>query len=441
MIVRVILLCAILVVCLLGSVLVITRHYFSEVIQEMETQTQAVGDNIVLQLKENPDIELENLEEDMMDIYPGFDKIELKPHTDSAAIGSFTIERGAMGQLTKVARVPLLLGDRRILLTVRVSSMPQTEVLRAFKNKYLAVLAIVFLAALGLMVYLIARVLRPLSELSDSCAQIGNGHLQDVAVRRNAGEILALEQTFNKMVASLREKETVEAKLRQAQRVSALGNLAAGVAHDVRNPLNTIKLLTGHALDTLGDAPVTASAVKQLNTIRSEVHRMEDIVSGFLSLAQEPELEPELHRIDALLEECLRLVRKDAEGREVQLIAELRAGDATLMLDPKQWTRAVLNVLINAMDACPKGGRVRLFSRVTDTACEVEIRDDGPGLSREVAERAFDPYFTTKATGTGLGLSVTRGIIEEHGGTITLTGAEGVGCQVLITLPLETKDL
>ena len=109
------------------------------------------------------------------------------------------------------------------------------------------------------------------------------------------------------------------------------------------------------------------------------------------------------------------------------------------MLDPKQWTRAIINVLINALEACPTGGRVRLFSRVTDRACEVEIRDDGPGMSDVQLERAFEPYFTTKPTGTGLGLSITRGIIEEHAGSIALSSPPGHGCQVLITLPLEAQ--
>jgi two-component system sensor histidine kinase FlrB len=111
------------------------------------------------------------------------------------------------------------------------------------------------------------------------------------------------------------------------------------------------------------------------------------------------------------------------------------------MVDPKAMTRAILNVLFNALDACPAGGRVRLFSRVTDRSCEVEVRDDGPGMSKETAERAFEPYFTTKSTGTGLGLSITRGVIEEHGGAIALSSVENQGCQVLITLPLETRPI
>ena len=89
---------------------------------------------------------------------------------------------------------------------------------------------------------------------------------------------------------------------------------------------------------------------------------------------------------------------------------------------------------------CPPGGRVRLFSRVTPDGAEIEIRDDGPGMTPETIEHAFDPYFTTKPTGTGLGLSITRGIIEEHGGTIRLTSAIDQGTQVLISLPREAPQ-
>ena len=139
-------------------------------------------------------------------------------------------------------------------------------------------------------------------------------------------------------------------------------------------------------------------------------------------------------------EECLRLVKQDAEARGVRLVSDLRAGDTELTLDAKQYTRAVLNVVINALEVSPQGGRVRMYSRLTETQLEVEIRDDGPGFDEESAERAFDPYYTTKNTGTGLGLSITRGIIQEHGGSISLSSTPGSGAQVLILLPL-TQDV
>jgi len=431
---RIVVLCAVLVLCLFGAVYVITRYYVHELINEMEVQTRRIADIVRVELEANPTRDLDDLEHELDN---GYRDIEFEAFRDSVVVPPLVIEASEAGRLEKVARTIFTLRDQRILLTVRMPLVPTAEIVRAFGNRYMALITAVFVAALGFVVYFILRTLRPLRDLSESCAQIGAGNLKNVVVRKNTGEILALERTFNAMVESLRDKEIVERNLRQAQRLSAVGTLAAGVAHDVRNPLNAIKLLSAHTIDMLGDTSQAAQAAKQLQTIRAEVDRLEEIVSGFLSLAKERELQPAPCRIDAILEECSRLVKKDAEARGVYLTKELRAGETTLLLDPKQTTRAILNVLLNAMEATPERGRIRLFSRVTNTHCEIEIRDDGPGLSREAAERAFDAYFTTKPTGTGLGLSITRGIIEEHGGRIALSSQEGQGCQVLIAFPLE----
>lgn len=433
---RVVLLCGILLVCLLGSVVTISRFYFEEAVSEMEAEAARIADQISVVFDENPEIDLDALEEESMRLSEGSD-VEFEPYLGSRFEGSITLERDAGGRIVRVARVPLLLGERHVLMTLRVPVEPGVEVLRALRNRNMLALIAVFLLALSLMVYFIYRSLRPLKDLSDSCAAISSGNLRPVGTRRAAGEIRALENTFNDMVAALKEKEMVEAKLRQAQRLSALGNLAAGVAHDVRNPLNAIKLLSSHAIDNLEEAGGPTAARGHIETIRNEVGRLEEIVSSFLSLAKESELKATACNVDALLGECVRLIRKDAEARRVRLSAELRAGDTALLLDPKQWTRAILNVLLNALEACPPEGRVRIFSRVSGDACEIEIRDDGPGMSAETAERAFEPYFTTKAGGTGLGLSLTRGIIEEHGGRIDLYSVAGHGCQVVITMPLE----
>lgn len=432
---RVGILCAVLILCLFGSVITISRFYFEEAVAEIEAHATRVADHIGVMFEQNPDIDLSTLAEESLQISEGAD-LEFEPYEGSPSKGSVSIEHDETGRLVRVAREYLSLGDHLVLMTLSVPIQPEVEVLRALKNRTMLLLIAIFVVALTLMIYMIFRALRPLKDLSESCAAISGGDLKPVSSRGGSGEIRALEDTFNHMVDSLREKELVEAKLRQAQRLSALGNLAAGVAHDVRNPLNAIKLLSSHAIDTLNGTD-TATASRALHTIRTEVDRLEQIVSSFLSMARESELKAEPCRLDGLLEDCVRLIQKDAEARKIRLQTELRAGDTTLMLDPKQWTRAILNVLLNALEACPPDGRVRLFSRVSGDACEIEIRDDGPGIPKETAERVFEPYFTTKPGGTGLGLSLTRGIVEEHGGTINLYAAESHGCQVVINMPLE----
>ena len=434
---RVMLLCAVLLLCLLGSVIVIARYYLDEAAQEMEQQIALIADRVELSLELSPGRDFESLENELMDIHGGVD-IHLRPHEGNMGPVTFTIERSPGGQITRVAQVPLRIGDSQILLTARATILPMAEVWRALTNRYMMALCAVFIVTLGLMIYFIAKTMRPLTQLSQSCAAISRGDLRSVNTHGASGEIRALEETFNGMVEALREKELVEAKLRQAQRLSALGNLAAGVAHDVRNPLNAIKLLSSHAASAV-DEETNAPVVKSLQTIRDEVERLEGIVSSFLSLAKESELNPQLHRIDPLLEDCVRLLQRDAAERGVELTADLRAGGRKLTVDPKHWTRAILNVLVNALESCHHGGKVRLLSRLTDRACQIEIRDDGPGFSKETADRIFEPYFTTKRGGTGLGLSITRGIVEEHGAKIEVYSPEGQGCQVLITIPFDAQ--
>lgn len=416
-----------------AAVYYFTTQYYQQTVTHMEQRALDIADQVRVLFNEAID---EEGDEDTFDLSELSDGIPIEFELDPTDAGSDdpSLQPGNDGFYFVAKQVVTLDNGRSMMITMQLDMDPQTEIVRAFKNRYLLSITTVFILTLFALVYLIWRALRPLRDLSDSISEIAKGNLRTVKATGTSSEILALEETFNSMVDSLKEKEVVESKLRQAQRLSAIGNLAAGVAHDVRNPLNAIKLLSSHALDSLNEG--NDQTAKQLTTIRNEVNRLEDIVSGFLSLAKEEELHFEMATIDSILEECLNLIQKDAEMRKVTLVSELRAGDTPLRLDSRKISRAVLNVLINALEACPEGGRVRLFSRILNDTCQIEVRDDGPGVTDDAAERVFEAYYTTKAMGTGLGLSITRGIIEEHDGTITITSSEGTGCQVLITLPL-----
>jgi signal transduction histidine kinase len=443
LIVRMVGLSVILVACLFGAVYFLTGHYYKQVVTTMERQAEAIAQAVKVQLDTLPEppVDIERAPEQ---IEMPAEHVDLRPLTTEVTQPSgLTPQIGEEGNMYFIATQTFQLKDGRwVEMTIQMPIVPQTELIRAFKNRFLLGLTCVFLMTLAAMVYLIAQSLRPLQVLADTCAKVSAGSLETIDVSHGPGEVRALGATFNQMVGALREKAIVEANLRRAQRLSAIGNLAAGVAHDVRNPLNAIKLLSSQALDEAEAETGTGTGngtVKALRTIRSEVDRLEDIVSGFLSLAKEEELRKEVQALDPVLMECINLIQKDAESRDVRVFAELRTGDVQLPIDAKKLKRAVLNVLINGLEVCPPGGRIRLFSRVTPDACEVEIRDDGPGMTPEALEHAFDPYYTTKPTGTGLGLSITRGIIEEHGGTIALSSTIGHGTQVLITLPMQSR--
>jgi len=138
-----------------------------------------------------------------------------------------------------------------------------------------------------------------------------------------------------------------------------------------------------------------------------------------------------------LLKECIVLLKNDADQRGVTINAAYGAEEIALMLDPKQWVRAIMNVLMNALEALPEGGEVQVRSHADYVMYEIEVMDNGPGLGEEVRAHLFEPYFTTKPDGTGLGLSITRGIVEAHGGTIEMKNSNEHGCLVRIRLPLQ----
>ncbi|HOQ88831.1 MAG TPA: HAMP domain-containing sensor histidine kinase [Candidatus Hydrogenedentes bacterium] len=432
------LLCAVMLGCLFLAAGGITRHFFRESARQMEAQTEEIIRNIEVRLDQGFYGDLGKLERDLRDLHRGFD-IHLQEQADTGEQAltkpSFSYERLADGRFLRTVRVPVRSGVTPMLLTVSMEIEPQREVLLALTNRFMLVVVGTFITSLALMFWVLAQTLRPLRRLAEKCAAVSRGALETVATRGARGEVLELENTFNRMVESLREKEEIEAKLLQAQRLSALGTLAAGVAHDVRNPLNAIKLLSSHALDR-ADTRQSPSAVRALETIRGEVERLESIISRFLALARETELRPAPIDADRFVLDALELVRRDAENRGVTLQVEAGTGGLIVLVDANQLSRALLNVVMNALEACPKGRRVRVFSRVTAEHWEMEVRDNGPGMSAEVQRHVFDPYFSTKPGGTGLGLSIARNIVEEHGGEMELSSSEGQGCQVVMRLPL-----
>ena len=439
LIARVVALCVVLVLCLLGSVYVLTVHFLREVRAEYEERAFDMARDARIWFEEHAEdsANVDSATRDLQRKYPGVD-LRMKPAESPAPVVEQQTRTTAQitdaGIVITASHLVLRAGQSPMELVAEFKLDPQTTIWRAFTDRYIALLTALFVVALGLMVYFIVKSLRPMRDLAESCARIGAGELAPVEIKRSYGEVLALEQTFNRMVDALRGKEKIEANLRQAQRLSALGSLAAGIAHDVRNPLNAIKLLSSHALDTLDGAD--NGTAQRLRTIRAEVDRLEEIVSGFLALAKERELQPEPVKVDALIEDCVRLVKAQAESRGIALSSELGVAELQIEIDPKQVKRAVLNVLINAIEACEGGGRVRVLTRSAEDTYQIEVRDNGPGLTKDTADRAFDPYFTTKPSGTGIGLSIARGIFEEHGGSVSLTSSLGEGCQVLMALPL-----
>lgn len=228
----------------------------------------------------------------------------------------------------------------------------------------------------------------------------------------------------------------LERALTRQERLAALGHLAAGVAHEVRNPLNAI----GMGIQRLqGEfSPVEgAEAFRHLCTvIRGEVARLNAIVQDFLQLARLPALQREPIAVATLLREVAALMKAEAQAHAVHLTLQVPEGLPTLIADPQQLKQALINLLLNAIQATPPGGAVQVTAAAEAEVLRIAVIDAGSGIAPDMLERIFDPYFTTKPQGTGLGLPIALRIIEAHGGTLDVTSTLGRGTTVEVCLPV-----
>jgi signal transduction histidine kinase len=226
-----------------------------------------------------------------------------------------------------------------------------------------------------------------------------------------------------------------ERDLLRAEQLAAVGHLAAGVAHEVRNPLTGIKFLVEGALRASNPTPL---ANEDLQLIRHEIVRMERTVQGLLDFARTPTLDRRQHDLRNLLTEAAGVVRGRAEAKPVILKLSLPPDTLKVRVDHDQLLSLLTNLLFNAIDATPPGGEVNTRVELSSSGSfSVEITDTGPGIDPVILNRLFMPFATTKPTGTGLGLTIARRIAKDHAGSLTATNRPEGGACFTLTLPAE----
>jgi two-component system, NtrC family, sensor kinase len=306
-------------------------------------------------------------------------------------------------------------------------------------------------------------VARPVSRLVKGTREVAGGRLGHEIAVTSDDEIGHLAASFNHMTRSLgqaREEirrlmeglerqveertaalQAAQNQLIQSEKMASLGKLSASIAHEVNNPLAGILTSTKLLLRTLHEGPIDerahASFTRSLHLVERETERCTAIVRNLLDFSRQRE--PTLKTVDvnACLEEALSLLRNQAAIQGIVIESHLAPVPA-IQADFGQLRQAVMNVLLNACEAMPRGGTLTVSTRrATDgSMLEVEVRDTGVGIAPEHLSRIFDPFFTTKEKGTGLGLSVVYGVIERHGGKLAIQSELGKGTTMLIRLPI-----
>jgi len=243
-----------------------------------------------------------------------------------------------------------------------------------------------------------------------------------------AGASVALEN------ASLsRQLRRSEAILERANRLSSLGTLAAGIAHEIRNPLVAVKTFLDLLPQRLDDREFL-SKFRELSL--GELRRVTDLIADLLALGKSKTAERRAVDLGPTLEPVLRLMESTARKRQIEVLAAFDSRVPPVWADPDQLKQIVLNLLLNAIETSTPGGHVRLEARPASTGSVVlEVRDDGPGIPAEQLENIFHPFYTTKETGTGLGLTLVHQMVVEHGGEISVESEVGQGSVFRVVLP------
>lgn len=263
------------------------------------------------------------------------------------------------------------------------------------------------------------------------------GELATVQVR-GGDELTSIQQQVGLVVERLRrtgeELQATRQEVLRAERLAAIGGLAAGVAHELRNPLTSVKLLLQHAASHGGDAVV---AEQRMGLILDEIERMEATIQGLLDFSRPARPQRQLHDLRQTLERALHLVEARAEKQHVSTALELGPQPLSVSGDPQQLHQVFVNLLINAIEAMPRGGRlsIALAPEVVAGHWVVEVQDSGDGIPSELLPRLFEPFATAKERGTGLGLAVSRRILEEHGGRIEVRSQQPRGTIFTVLLP------
>ncbi len=312
----------------------------------------------------------------------------------------------------------------------------------AIRTRVIQAVGLTLLFAIAGVTLLAYYLLKPVRTLVSATNRIAAGDLNHEIPIQSSDELGDLTRSFNRMVKNLAR---IQDELVHSEKLVSLGRLSAGVAHEIRNPLNAMK---GAIVYLQRRRAEDALVGEYTQLVSEEIDRLSLFVTDFLYFARESKPKPVLTDINRLVLSTQHLFEERAREGDIRFHNQLAPNLPLLSIDPHQFEQVIVNIVINAMDALPKGGDITFLSRMLkgDTTVQksrqfrLAVQDNGAGIPMDHLKNVFDPFFSTKDDGTGLGLPLSLGIVKNHGGRIQISSQEGVGTAIVIEWPEHNKD-
>lgn len=341
--------------------------------------------------------------------------------------------------------VPVIVGDEQ-LGYVQINMLLDNirDIQHANFIRRLFATGMVFAVGIALIIFLARRYTTPIHNLVNDFKRVSAGDLSVTIPVESRDEIGELAAGFNNMVEKLREREALEKRLNEAEHLSRVGQLASGIAHEIRNPLNYISLAIDHLktemLPNCGDK--CAELTELTDKIKEEVRRANYMVLNFMNYGRPLKLRRSLIPYGELLAKVLPLVNDRMAEKHIRIEQSIDSDLPPLWVDQELMRNCILNFLNNAAQAMNDSGIIHLGAAVDERNHQVRLTfaDQGSGIQEEDMAKIFQPYFTTKDVGIGLGLAITERIIKEHGGEITVASRPGEGTTFTVLLPLQREE-
>lgn len=315
-----------------------------------------------------------------------------------------------------------------LALMASIEDINQAKKQSAITIGLVAISAIIMITIIGSIIAI--NITAPVKKLLNATERLASGDLNAEVNVKTKDEIGSLARSFDQMT---RELKLSRDKLVQSEKLAAIGKLSAGIAHEIRNPLTSMKMIIQLLRKKFQQ---DESAKESLQIILNEIDRLELIISGFLDFARPLELSLKPTNIANVIAEVTSLMQANLKHRKIKLIEKIDENIPEIMLDNNRMKQVLMNIILNSMQAMPEGGTITIQCHYNqyEQRIYIEISDTGIGMSQNVLDHAFEPFFSAKSNGTGMGLANVKKIIDLHNGDIKIESAEGKGTRVIISL-------